>query len=294
MTDIRGTAHAAPAKLNLYLHVTGRRPDGYHLLESLVVFAGLHDTVAVAPAGDLSLAIDGPFAAELAEGDNLVLRAARALAAAHGMTPRARILLTKRIPVAAGLGGGSADAAATLRALSNLWGVAIPPGLALGLGADVPACLDGRPLILSGIGEILRPVLGLPELGLLLVNPRVALPTAEVFRRRAGPFSPPAADGIAADGVAVDGVANGDAATLAGMLRRHRNDLTEAAMALQPPVREAIARVGATPACLLSRMSGSGATVFGLFADEAAAGIAARAVRADRPGWFVWSGGLRR
>jgi 4-diphosphocytidyl-2-C-methyl-D-erythritol kinase len=279
----RPEAQEAPAKLNLYLHVVGKRPDGYHLLDSLVVFVDLHDSVSAAPADDLSLTVDGPFAPGLETGEsNLVLRAARALAAAHGRAPRAALTLTKRIPVAAGLGGGSADAAATLRALSDLWGVAIPPGLALALGADVPACLNGRPVFLSGIGEILRPAPVPPPFGLLLVNPRVALPTAEVFRRRAGRFSDPAPQDEAP----------GDAAALLHFLRLRRNDLTEAAMQLQPPVRDAIAQVAASGA-LLTRMSGSGGTVFGLFANEAASGIAARAVLAERPDWFVWSGGFR-
>ena len=281
----RPEAQEAPAKLNLYLHVVGKRPDGYHLLDSLVVFADLHDSVTAAPADDLSLTMDGPFARGLDTGDsNLVLRAARALAAAHGIEPRARLTLTKRIPVAAGLGGGSADAAATLRTLSTLWGVAIPPGLALTLGADVPACLNGRPVFLSGIGEILRPAPALPPVGLLLVNPGVELPTQAVFRKRSGRFGLPAPYNRAP----------GDAAALVQFLRHRNNDLTVAAMQLQPAVRAAIAVVAATPACLMARMTGSGATVFGLFADEEAAGIAALTVRADRPDWFVWSGGLRR
>src|SRR5258707_1670743 len=184
----------ARAKVNLWLKVVGRRADGYHLLDSLVDFADLADSLEAGPSDGLSLAIDGSAAAALGgEPDNLVLEAARVLADHAGVAPRAALRLTKRIPVAAGLGGGSADAAAALQALVDLWRVALPVeelfDLAARLGADVPMCLAGRAALVSGIGEKLAPAPALPPCGLLLVNPAQALPTADVFAARRGDFS---------------------------------------------------------------------------------------------------------
>jgi 4-diphosphocytidyl-2-C-methyl-D-erythritol kinase len=274
---------AAPAKLNLYLHVTGRRPDGYHVLDSLVAFAGVHDTVAARPADDLSLDIDGPFAAALGAdaAENLVLRAARALAGERAMVPRAALRLVKRLPVASGLGGGSADAAATLRALCELWGVAPPAdrlsALSLAVGADVPVCLAGRAAFVGGIGERLAPAPALPPAGLVLVNPGVAVDTPAVFAARSGGFSAPARfDAPAAD-----------AAALADLLKARRNDLTAPAIGLAPAIRDALAALAVLPGALIARMSGSGATCFALFADLAAAATAAALLRRRRPGWWV-------
>lgn len=267
-------AEAAPAKVNLYLHVTGRRADGYHLLDSLVVFGPAADALEARPAAALTLAVDGPEGEALAaEPDNLVLRAARALAEAAGLAPPrggAALRLTKRLPVASGIGGGSADAAAALRVLNRLWGLGFDAArlaaIGAGLGADVPVCVASRPARMGGIGEVLSPAPALPECGLLLVNPRVALPTPAVFRARGGPFSAPAA--LPPRGWA-------DAAALAHDLRALRNDLETAAIALCPPVAAVLEALSAAPGCLLARMSGSGATCFGLFADAAAAGRAA-------------------
>ncbi|MBV9757549.1 MAG: 4-(cytidine 5'-diphospho)-2-C-methyl-D-erythritol kinase, partial [Alphaproteobacteria bacterium] len=188
----------APAKVNLYLHAVGRRPDGYHLLDSVAVFAGIGDELRGDDAGELSLRIAGDHAAALqSDADNLVLRAAHALAAAAGRPARARLVLEKRLPVAAGIGGGSADAAATLRLLVRLWEAPQPAGalaaIGAGLGADVPVCLASRPARLSGIGERLEPAPALPPFGLVLANPGVPLATAAVFRARTGPFSAPPA-----------------------------------------------------------------------------------------------------
>ena len=272
----------APAKINLYLHVTGRRPDGYHELDSLVVFVALGDTVTVAPADRLDLAIDGPFAGALpAGGDNLVLRAARALADTAGVEAKAAIGLTKRLPVAAGLGGGSADAAAALGALAALWGIEAGPGLlggiALGLGADVPACLDGRPAFVGGIGEELSPAPLLPPAWVVLANCGRALSTAAVFADYASPFSGP--DRFSQ--------APADAGELAALLARRRNDLSAPARRLEPAIGDTLAALEACPGVLLARLSGSGATCFGLFEDEAAARAAARRLGAERPGWWV-------
>ncbi|MBL8689918.1 MAG: 4-(cytidine 5'-diphospho)-2-C-methyl-D-erythritol kinase [Rhodospirillaceae bacterium] len=274
----------AHAKVNLYLHVVGKRADGYHLLDSLVVFADLHDDIVAEAADDLSLAIDGPFAEALAgESDNLVLRAARGLSAFHRIEPKAKLKLTKRIPVAAGIGGGSADAAATLDALSRLWSVEIPIALLPKLGADVPACLAGRPLFMSGIGEQLAPAPALPPTSILLVNPGVAVATKDVFRARNGPFSQ----------TAPFNVAPLDAQRLARFLLHRKNDLTAAATIHAPEIREARERIGATEGCLLARMSGSGATVFGLYASDEEAARAAAAIAGERPAWWCWSGAIR-
>jgi len=212
-----------------------------------------------------------------------VLRAARALAAAAGVPARAALTLTKRLPLASGIGGGSADAAAALRALDALWGLGWAQArlaeVALSLGADVPACLGARPCVMGGIGEVLRPAPRLPPCGLVLANPRRALATPAVFRARRGGFG--AAAALPAGWP--------DAAALARDLAGFRNDLEPAAIALCPAVGEVLAALRALPGCLLARMSGSGATCFGLFADAAAAEAAAAALPR---GWWRWGGGL--
>lgn len=275
---------AAPAKVNLFLHVLGRRADGYHLLDSLVVFAAAADRLEGQPAAALSLTLAGPEAAPLvAEADNLVLRAARALAEAAGLPPRAALHLTKTLPVAAGIGGGSADAAAALRLCARLWGVRLPPdrlaALALALGADVPACLAGRPLRLGGVGEVLSPAPALPRFGLVLANPRIPLPTAAVFRARGDAMRPPA----------VLPAGWPDAAAMARDLARCTNDLQAAAITLCPPIAEVLAALAALPGVLLARMSGSGATCFAILSDPAAAEAAAARLP---PRWWRWGGGL--
>jgi 4-diphosphocytidyl-2-C-methyl-D-erythritol kinase len=284
MTDATGrpTARLAPAKVNLYLHVLGRRPDGYHLLDSLVVFATAGDLIEVVPAGGLHLTVEGPFAAGVPAGDdNLVLRAARALAEAAGRPADAAIRLVKRLPVAAGIGGGSADAAAALRVLARLWGLDVRrerlADLALSLGADVPMCLGGRPAFVGGIGETIEAAPEMPPCGLLLVNPRQPLPTPQVFARRAGPFSTP---GRFREPPA-------DADELAALLDGRRNDLTDAAIAIVPDVAAVLTALAAAPGVLLARMSGSGATCFGLFESEEAAAAAARELRAVHAEWWM-------
>ncbi len=271
----------APAKVNLFLHVTGRRADGYHEIDSLAVFAGIGDVLRAEGAPDLSLALHGPFGQALAsEADNLVLRAARALARAQGRAPAVRLTLEKRLPVASGIGGGSADAAACLRLLGRLWGVRPDPGLAQMLGADVPVCLAGRPARMGGIGDRLGPAPDLPPCGLVLVNPGVPVATAEVFRARSGPFSPAAALSPRWD----------DAVAMAGELALLRNDLEAPAGQLCPPIATVLAALRAVPGCLLARMSGSGATCFGLFADPGEAARAAASLA--HSGWWCWGGGL--
>lgn len=250
----------ARAKVNLWLQVVGRRADGFHLLDSLVAFTDLADEIEVLPASVLSLEIAGPAAAPLeGDTDNLVLKAARLLAGRAGVAPRAALRLAKRIPVAAGLGGGSADAAATLLALLDLWRVAMPQeelfDLAATLGADVPMCLAGRPALASGIGERLAPVPRLPACAILLVNPGVALPTPAVFGARRGDFS----------GATPLGTGWRNLGEFAGDLARRGNDLTDAAISLQPAVGEVLERLRRGDGVAHVAMSGSGATCFGLY-----------------------------
>jgi len=271
----------ARAKVNLYLHVTGKRDDGFHLLDSLIVFAEAGDRLSVEAADDLSLAIDGPFADGLAaEADNLVLRAARAVAAEIGVVPRARIRLTKNLPIASGIGGGSADAAAALAGLCQLWNAAIATErlhrIALSLGADVPVCVDGAPSFIGGIGEEIVPAGRLPAAWLLLVNPKVPTPTPQVFKARRGDFSSPAR-WTTAPATAED---------LGIYLGAQRNDLTEAARSVAPVIGDVLAAIADTQDCLLARLSGSGATCFGLYATAAAATAAGAAIGRRQPQWW--------
>ncbi|HEU0223621.1 MAG TPA: 4-(cytidine 5'-diphospho)-2-C-methyl-D-erythritol kinase [Paracoccaceae bacterium] len=268
----------ARAKVNLFLHVTGRRGDGFHLLDSLVVFPAVGDLLSVRPAEGLGLTLAGPFAGGLEGEPNLVLRAAAALC---GKLPGrgAAFHLEKRLPVAAGLGGGSADAAAAVRLLEALWGVALPEAerdaLALALGADVPVCLGGRPARMRGIGEEIEPVT-LPRFWTVLVNPGLPVSTREAFRRigatgrPAGPLP-----------------AFRDAADMAAWLRGQRNDLEAPARALCPPVAEVLAVLAEQDGVLLARMSGSGATCFAISGDAHAARAVTAAVRALRSDWWV-------
>lgn len=276
----------APAKLNLALHVTGRRADGYHLLESLVVFTRFGDRLHVEPAAEDGFAIDGPFADQLDAGtDNLVLRAREALRQALPEPARqvlapVAIRLEKNLPVASGIGGGSSDAAAALRSLNRLWGSKLDDralaDIGAGLGADVPMCLAARPLVAKGIGEIVEPVADFPTLALVLVNPDVAVPTPEVFARltrRDGESLPPLPGAI-------------DFHSLRNWLETTRNDLEPAAREIQPAIGQALAALDKAGSGF-SRMSGSGATCFGLFETGNVAKRAALAIRAKHPGWFV-------
>lgn len=287
MTD-GGSAPAAgagfaAAKINLALHVTGRRADGYHELDSLVVFAEIGDSLALVDGAPTALAIDGPFASGLDNGPgNLVLRARDAVEAFAGPLPPLGFRLTKRLPVASGIGGGSADAAAALRLLAGR--LAIPlddPRLtaaAQRLGADVPMCLLSRSLHASGIGERIVPWPEAPRLAMVLANPGVGVATPAVFRRLARP-----------DGTSLPTLPpRPNADRLADFLRAEtRNDLEAPAIEEAPVIAEALQRVGAAEGCRLARMSGSGATVFGIFADSDAADRAAQRIATERPDWWV-------
>jgi len=269
----------APAKINLALHVRRRRADGYHDIETLFAFLTDGDVLTAEEADRDSLALIGPFAADLAGEGNLVTAARDAFAAMFGPIAPLAVTLDKRLPVASGIGGGSADAAAMLHVLARRHGVAVDdPTLldcAARLGADVPACLIGRPAIGTGVGADLHLLDGLAGLSVLLVNPGIALSTAAVFR---------AWDGIDRGGLASDDPL---AAALAG-----RNDLEPAARALVPAIDDVLAALAAAPGAMLSRMSGSGATCFALFEDQGACGVAAAGLRATRPDWWLLESAL--
>ena len=248
----------APAKINLYLHVTGKRPDGYHLLDSLFAFARDGDVITAKQADGLSLEIIG--APDLSAGeDNIVIKAARKLAAALGIEPNAHLVLEKNLPIASGIGGGSTDAAAALKALQVLWKKTLPDeklyALALELGADVPSCLAGKAVQVSGVGEVLTPAPEIPALPVVLVNPNKPVSTPAVFKTRKPVFSEP-----------MPLTQNcADAAEFIGELKKRHNDLQDAACALEPAVAEVLHVLENQPRCLFSAMSGSGGTCFGLF-----------------------------
>ncbi|MGR3484196.1 MAG: 4-(cytidine 5'-diphospho)-2-C-methyl-D-erythritol kinase [Paracoccaceae bacterium] len=272
-------AALAPAKLNLALHVTGRRADGRRELDSVVAFADIGDRLGVAPARALSLRVTGPFAPGVPSDDrNLVLRAARWLAARHGVTAGARLTLDKHLPHPAGIGGGTSDAACALRLLAALWDVPAPtPDAAdlMTLGADLPACLSApAPCRMSGAGEVIAPVPPLPPWGVVLVNPGVPMPTGRVFAALEGfgaPLPGPVLPSFA-------------------WLATTRNDLQPPATVLAPVVAQVLAALSALPGARLARMSGSGATCFALFDDAAAARRAVQAM--PRTDWWVRAGRL--
>jgi 4-diphosphocytidyl-2-C-methyl-D-erythritol kinase len=284
----------APAKLNLFLTVTGRRADGYHLLDSLFVFCDLHDTITITAAKGLELEAPTGLFASLIERDdgNLVLRAARLLQAEAGVAAGARLSLCKHIPVAAGLGGGSADAAAVLRGLNGFWNLDWPierlEFLAAKLGADVPACVRSMSVLARGIGDALSDTPVLPDFGILLVNPGVSTPTPQVFKAyakanpvivRKRPKALPAA------------IATLD--VLVAALSVRGNDLVEAAVAVTPEIAEVLSVLRGLPNVAYASLSGSGATCFALFADQARAVQAYEAIGRAYPAWWSWSGGLK-
>ena len=291
---LQTTAHA---KINLFLHITGRRDDGYHLLDSLAVFAGAADRITLeGPADAMSLTIDGPFGQGLeADNQNLVLRAARALQAKagtafNGLTESFRLKLEKNLPVASGIGGGSADAAATLRLLAREWDAdqAILFPIAEKLGADVPVCIAQRPARMQGIGEILAPAPVLPDAGLLLVNPGVGVSTPEVFRAFA------AGGGITERPEAFLPTRWDSAEAMVADLNATTNDLQAPALSQCPVIGTVLASIASLPECLLARMSGSGATCFGIFPTPDSAKNAAQVLneQSARLGWWTWAGGF--
>ena len=278
---------AAPAKLNLYLHVTGKRADGYHLLDGLVAFADIHDTLALASASSLAFTAEGPFASALGDGEsNLVVRAARELGAKAGFEPNVRLVLTKMLPVASGIGGGSADAAACLRGLASLQDLdpnsPILREVAARLGSDIPVCVAGQAAFIGGVGADIEPAPRLPPVWVVLVNPGIGLPTPDVYRARQGAFTPPMRFSESPR----------TAAELAEWLMARSNDLTEPAIGIVPEIGSVLAVVGESRGCLLARMSGSGATCFGLYDDANTAHAAADAIRTRQRNWWVAAGQL--
>ena len=281
MTPAAG-AEKAPAKINLTLRVLCRRADGYHDIESLVAFAGVGDALTFTPGDDLALTVGGPTAAAAGDvADNLVLKAARALAERVTGVRLGRFTLSKRLPVAAGLGGGSADAAAALRLLARANALAPDdPRLsraARATGADVPVCLDPRPRRMRGIGDVLSDPLDLPRLFAVLVNPGVAVATADVFAALSAPpagQSAPAAQPLGP-------------APLLAEIAGGRNDLEAPAIELEPAIADVLAVLRKLPGCRLARMSGSGPTCFGLFDSSRAASAAGRTLRVGYPAWWV-------
>ncbi|RYB97066.1 4-(cytidine 5'-diphospho)-2-C-methyl-D-erythritol kinase [Ciceribacter ferrooxidans] len=283
-----GIVEKAPAKINLALHVTGRREDGYHLLDSIVTFAAAGDRLTFAAASEDSLSLSGRFGPVLAAdpkgtGDNLVTKARDLLREAlrdHGLkTPPVAIALEKNLPIASGIGGGSADAAATLRGLIRLWNADLPASelaaIALRLGADVPMCLAAQPLRAGGIGEAITPLPAMPSFVMVLANPLKAVSTPEVFRRLERRDNPPISS--------PPPVADREA--WIAWLSSLRNDLEAPARALVPEIGtlcDMLAESGAD----LVRMSGSGATCFGLYGDYAAAGAAVRHLSQQEPHWY--------
>lgn len=285
MSDTNQTLREfAPAKINLFLHVGQKRPDGFHDLESLVVFSRAGDVLTFEAADDLTLTINGPFAHMLqADDDNLVLKAARALAARGKITPKAHITLTKNLPVASGIGGGSADAAAALRGLNKLWGLPFIPdqlrSVGAAFGSDIPVCIEPQAAWMAGRGEQVFLLDGIAIPPMVLVNPGVPVPTGPVFkaletRRGTGlPLPPPM-----------------DTNALIRYLDRTANDLEAPALALAPAVRDVLNALRAQPGVLLARMSGSGATCFALFESNMAAQMAAATLSAGHSDWWSVAG----
>ena len=278
----------AYAKVNLTLHVTGQRADGYHLLDSLVVFCGIGDRLYASVANTLSLTLEGPFARDVpADMDNLVLRAARQFAGDMGVA----FTLKKHLPPASGIGGGSADAAAAIRAVLRLrQDLSLPDqpvddaahaAAVLSLGADVPVCLLSATARMRGIGERLDFIGPLPEVHIVLVNPRVAVPTPAVFKALPQRQNPPMPDTLP------DWP---DARALADWLKTQRNDLEQPALAIAPVISDVLASLAAQPGALIARMSGSGATCFALFETAVAASAASGAIAAANPGWWTDAG----
>ena len=280
----------APAKINLYLHVVGQLENGLHLIDSLIAFADIHDTLHLETASKLSLQIDGPFADQLSsEPDNLVLQAALKLSSLCNVKRGAQLKLTKNLPVASGIGGGSSDAAAVLKGLIQLW--KLQPNiedlydLALGLGADVPACLNGRSAFVSGVGEIISETKSLPMCSLVLVNSGTPISTSSVFNKqiklqsnfsKLGRFD----------------FSNENLDEFISILKTCNNDLDQAAQVLCPEIDQVLSVLRKSPGSLLSRMSGSGATCFALFASHEEATTASLDLKKRYPDWWIKAGFL--
>ncbi len=286
----------APAKINLYLHLIKRKRDGYHKLDSLVAFADIGDEITIKPADQFSFEIDGPFAAKLTDTDkkayidsnNLVVKAARAISQINDKSLNVEITLTKNLPVAAGLGGGSSDAAATIWGLQQYWKMPNNASYLLplmtNLGADVPVCHECRPAIMRGIGDEITFFGDLPEIPIVLINPMIACPTKDVFIHHKKPFK---------DEIEIPEIFS-DASALISFLSRTDNDLYESAISIVPDIQNILATLDQHPSCVFHRMSGSGASCFGLFSSFEAAQEAKKSIKQENPDWWVAAGWLNR
>jgi 4-diphosphocytidyl-2-C-methyl-D-erythritol kinase len=272
----------APAKINLFLHITGRRPDGYHLLQSLMVFVDVGDELEFSPHDSLFIDVDGPFAGDMPPPqENLVCRAAQLLAQEYKTQAHGRITLRKKLPVASGIAGGSSDAATALQGCARLWGLHEEPGriqkIAQALGADVPACLARKPVWAEGIGEKITRLPEMPAMHFVLVNPLVPTPTPEVFRRFKGKFSAP---------LQFSGRRRSLSEWIAD-IRLYRNDLLEPALEVSPAIRDVLQALETTPGCAVARLSGSGATCFGIFETPEGAIAAVNHLKQKHPRWWI-------
>jgi len=274
----------APAKITLYLHVIGQRSDGFHTIDSLTSFANIADTLTFKPLADFRLRVGGPFASQLGTiGNNLVTRAVRLFANKAGVKPTGEIFLKKNLPVAAGLGGGSSDAATALHGVGQLWDISPERVLSIedlvSLGADMPICFHGKCASVGGIGEVIHSNSSLPNAWLLLANPGVSIATKDVYERLMPPYnSSKHAHQLYKPANVVD---------LANALRQTRNDLTPAACLFAPAIRLVLRSLGAMNDCLLARMCGSGATCFGLFQSEDAVRASEEMLKSKYPTWWV-------
>ena len=272
----------AAAKVNLFLHITGKRPDSYHLLQSVMVFVDVGDEMSFAPYQGFFIDVEGPFAEQLGPlHENMVYKAAKMLADEYKKPLQAKIVLKKNLPIASGIAGGSSNAAMTLRGLAQLWRLPEETGrlqkMAEALGADVPACMYARPVWTEGIGEKMTYLQGMPDFYFVLANPMLLSPTPEVFRRFKGRFSP---------ALAFSGRRKSMQEWIAD-LKLYRNDLTEAAQEVCPPIRDVLRALENTPNCRFARLSGSGATCFGVYDNPSAAQAAVNKIRQEYPRWWV-------
>lgn len=275
----------APCKINLFLHLTGRKKDGYHKLDSLVVFTDFGDTVSLEPANEFDFSVQGAFAKNLHNTDfsnNLVVRAAKMLSQATGNPLHLKITLTKNIPLSSGLGGGSSDAAATISGLLDYWklprNAPYLPVLLTSLGADVPVCMACEPMQMRGIGDILLPASTLPEIPAVIVNPLRPCPTKDVFLGRTGSSYRPEVD-------LPESLSDID--PLIAFLKKQHNDLEPYAKRIVPEIGNVLTALSLTQGCLLPRMSGSGASCFGLYDSEEQAKAAAAKITHENPDWWV-------
>jgi len=271
----------AQAKINLYLHVTGKRADGYHLLDSLICFAEFGDEISVSPADDITLEITGEFGDGLSSEDNLIVKAANLLKNKYNIKQGANIKLEKNLPVGAGIGGGSADAAAAAKLLVELWDLSCINNeladLLLPLGADIPVCIHSKTSYVSGIGDIIEPLSGFPEIYMVLVNPLKHVSTPEIFQMGFDSYNEP-----------VNHRSFDNIDQLVEFLAECSNDLESNAVKLVPEISDIIDIIKRQEGCRLSRMSGSGATCFGIFDNKANAKKASNYIRDKHPNWWVY------